>query len=345
LTTALLSRFRSAAAVLQATAEQLQEVPHIGPKVAHDLVQAMRRVDVTAELELITRHGVHLLARGKADYPTPLENIPDPAPLLYVRGTLQPSDTKAVAIVGSRQCTSYGKKLAERLAGDLVRAGYTVISGLARGIDGMAHRGALQAGGRTLAVLANGLAKIYPPEHADLAREVEAAGALLTEAPMEMPPIATMFPARNRLISGLSRGVVVIEASAKSGALITAEHAGEQGRIVFAVPGSLESQSSVGTHHLLRQGAILTRGVEDILEELEGVARVSRRPPAVSAAPPPGLDEVQRRLWEFLADQPRHLDEMAQQLQMTVPQLTAALLTLEMKKAVRRLPGNRYERF
>jgi DNA processing protein len=341
LTTALLERFGSAEAVLRATPEQLQQIPHVGVKLAQNLSEAMRRGDVGAELELMTKHGVQLVGRGQAGYPEPLMNIPDPPHLFYIRGDLRPSDSNAVALVGSRSCTTYGRRVAERLAADLARAGFTVVSGLARGIDGIAHRGALQAGGRTLAVLAGGLSKIYPPEHADLAREVEAAGALLSESPMRMEPMAGMFPARNRLISGLSRAVVVIEAAEKSGALITARHAAEQGRPVFAVPGPLDSPSSAGTHHLVRQGAILLRGLDDILEELGGAAVTGEQ---ASRQPPPGMDDVQQRLWQFLGEKPRHIDEMAQQLGLSIPQIAGALLMLEMKKAVRRLPGNQYER-
>ena len=235
----------------------------------------------------------------------------------------------------------HGRKIAERLASDLARAGYVVISGLARGIDGVAHRGALKAGGRTLAVLAGGLSRIYPPEHADLADEVAASGALLTESSMRMEPMAVMFPARNRLISGLSRGVVVIEAAQRSGALITASHAAEQGRPVFAVPGQADSPASAGVHELLRKGAVLVRGVEDILEEFEGVRPTVK---SVKQEPRTVLDETERRIWEFLQDQPKHIDQMAQQLRLPVGQLAGTLLMMEMKKLVRRLPGNQYER-
>ena len=221
----------------------------------------------------------------------------------------------------------HGRKIAERLASDLARAGYVVISGLARGIDGVAHRGALKAGGRTLAVLAGGLSRIYPPEHADLADEVAASGALLTESSMRMEPMAVMFPARNRLISGLSRGVVVIEAA--------------QGRPVFAVPGQADSPASAGVHELLRKGAVLVRGVEDILEEFEGVRPTVK---SVKQEPRTVLDETERRIWEFLQDQPKHIDQMAQQLRLPVGQLAGTLLMMEMKKLVRRLPGNQYER-
>lgn len=349
LTAALLERFGTAEAVLHANPNQLREVPHIGDKLSGELYEAMRKVDVAAERELMARHDVRLLQLGAADYPAALASIPDPPHLLYVGGTLESRDANAVAVVGSRQCTSYGKRVAERLAADLARAGFTVISGLARGIDGAAHRGALQAGGRTLAVLASGLARIYPPEHKELAEQVGAAGALLSESAMRMEPMAVLFPARNRIISGLSRAVVVVEAAEKSGALITAQHAADQGRGLFAVPGPIDSLASGGTNALLRQGAILCRGVDDIMEELHGVAALASPSRSASTpappSPPPELDDVQRRLWDFLADQPRHQDEMIQQLGLGVSQLAGVLLTLEMKKLVRRLPGNRYERY
>ena len=341
LTHALLERFGTAARARQAPAAQLQEVPHIGPKLAQSLSVGMRRVDVEAELEVIGQQSVRLLFRDSADFPASLQDIPDSPHVLYVRGALLPADDRAVSLVGSRQYSGYGRRVAERLATELVHAGFTVISGLARGIDGIAHRAALKAGGRTLAVLAGGLSRIYPPEHAELAHEVAAAGALLTEAPMQMEPLAAMFPARNRLISGLARGVVIIEAAMKSGALITARHAAEQGRPVFAVPGPLDSPSSAGTHHLLRQGAILVRGLDDIMEELEGV-----KSPAIPAQsqPPAYMDDTQRLIWEFLQERPRHIDEMVQQLNLSLPQISGALLTLEMKKVIQWLPGNQYER-
>src|SRR5208337_1210371 len=225
LTAALLERFGSAVAILRATSAQLQSVPHIGAKLAQDFSEAMRTVNIEAEVALLERHETNLLMLGTPEYPASLTEIPDAPHLLYIRGQVQPADARAVAIVGSRHCTAYGRRVAEQLAGGLARNGWTVISGLARGIDGAAHRAALKAGGRTIAVLAGGLTKIYPPEHAELAREIEAAGALLSESAMSLEPMAGMFPARNRLISGLSRGVVIVEAAERSGALITADHA------------------------------------------------------------------------------------------------------------------------
>jgi DNA processing protein len=341
LTAALLQRFGSAVAALGASAAQLQEVPYVGANLASELAQAVGRVNIEKELELLNRHAVRLLALGKPDYPTGLAPIPDPPHLLYVRGALLPADAKAVALVGSRSCSSYGKRVTERLATGLVRAGYTIVSGLARGIDGVAHRSALQAGGRTVGVLAGGLSRIYPPEHADLAREVEASGALLSEATMDQEPLPAMFPARNRIISGLCRGVVVIEAAERSGALLTASHAGEQGRPVMAVPGPVDHATSGGTNALIRKGAALVRGSEDVLEELEGLPGMQ---PAIPTEPPPALDETQQRIWESLSEGPRHLDELVQTLKIEAGPLSGKLLLLEMKKAVRRLPGNRYER-
>ncbi|HJT79136.1 MAG TPA: DNA-processing protein DprA [Gemmataceae bacterium] len=341
-TAALLERFGSAEAVLRAGREELLAVDHVGPKLTADLLATVRQADIDAELRLLERHNTRLLVLGTPDYPPPLATITDAPHLLYVRGTLEPRDGRAVGIVGSRHCTAYGKRMAEHLAAGLARAGYTIVSGLARGIDGVAHRAALQAGGRTVAVLAGGLSRIYPPEHAGLAKEVEAAGALLTESTMAQAPLAPLFPARNRLISGLCQGVVIVEAAERSGALITASHAAEQGRAAMAVPGPADSPTSGGTNELIRKGAVLVRGPEDVREELEGVSATVAPPP--SAEPPPGLDEAQRRVWELLREQPRHLDEIVQRLGLQVPQVAGMLLTLELKKVVRRLPGNRYER-
>src|SRR5262245_49260436 len=294
LTQALLDHFGSAASARRATAGQLQEVPHIGAKLAYDFAAALRTVDPTAEFELARRHDVALVPFSSPDYPERLKDMPDAPHLLYVRGTVLPADANAVAIVGSRKCSAYGLRVAGKLAGDLARAGYTVVSGLALGIDAAAHRGALEAGGRTLAVLANGLSTIYPPDHVGLADQVAAQGALITETPMPMEPQRGMFHARNRLISGLARAVVIIEANDRSGALITARHAAEQGRDVFAIPANVDSALSAGSLRLLRDGAKLIRHADDLIEDLTGL-QVSARPqkagaaatPAAPPAPPP----------------------------------------------------------
>ncbi len=366
LTRALLQRFGSATAVRHATAEQLQQVPHIGAELASRFARSLAGSNVEPELDLLQRHGVELLPITSPAYPARLATISDSPPLLYFRGTVTPADDRAVALVGSRRFTAYGRKVTERLASGLARAGVTVVSGLARGIDGIAHRAALQAGGRTLAVLAGGLSRIYPPEHKDLADEVTRSGALLTESNMAQEPVAGLFPQRNRIISGLCSVVVIIEAAERSGALITATHAAEQGRTVMAVPGPVDSEASGGCHALLRKGAVPCRSVDDILEELHGVSAVTRPTPAAvptvpevresapvppaptpvpaPAGPPTGLDDNQKRIWDFLEGATRSVDELAQQLGMPMAKLSASLTLLEMKKVVRRLPGNRYER-
>jgi DNA processing protein len=342
LTAALLERFGTACAVCRATAAELAQVPYLGRNLAAKLAASLQTVDVDSEIAKMAQHHTELQALGSSDYPPVLAAIPNPPHLIYRRGRLKPCDAKAVAIVGSRGCSTYGRRATERLAADLARSGFTIISGLARGIDAAAHRGALETGGRTLAVLAGGLSRIYPPEHEELAAQVQASGALLSEAPMELQPLPSMFPARNRIISGLSQAVVVVEAAQRSGALITAHHALQQGRTVFAVPGPIDGAASAGTNDLIRQGAILCRGASDVIEELAGLVGINC-PVGGGATIRPELDAVEQQLCAFLTKEPRHLDDIVQSLGFSVPRLTGLLLRLELKRVVRRLPGNRYE--
>jgi DNA processing protein len=367
LTAALLERFGSPAAARRATAAELLAVPHIGDKLAAALSAALRTVDIAAELDLLARHAVRPVPLGWAGYPPPLAAVTAPPPLLYFRGAWADADANAIGIVGSRACTPYGRRVAEQLARDLVRAGFTVVSGLARGIDGVAHRAALEAGGRTIAVLAGGLSSVYPPEHADLAEQVAQHGCVVTETPMTVAPQPGMFPARNRIISGLSRAIIVVEANARSGALITATHAGEQGREVFVVPGAVDSAASAGCLELLRKGARPVRNADDVLEDLRGIAPADFRPapqvgsggavsrgpapadagsaaPSAPEPPPlPALEPVQQRVLDALAAK-RHADELVRELNLPAGDLARALMQLELKKVVRRLPGNFYER-
>ena len=349
LTQALLDHFGSAAAARRATAAELQEVPHIGAKLAHSFAEALKTADPQAEIDRAAEFGVALVPSTSADFPARLKDLPDAPHLLYVRGAMTPADGNAVAIVGSRKCTPYGLRTANRLAAGLARAGYTVVSGLALGIDGAAHRGALAGGGRTIAVLANGLASIYPPDHAGLAEEVANRGALVTETPMRMEPQRGMFHARNRLISGLAQAVVIIEANDRSGALITARHAANQGRDVFAVPANVDSPHSAGSLRLLRDGAKLIRDVDDLLEDLQGLRTPAGGKPitptaaAAPAAPPPVLDPAQQRVWDFLTEA-RQADEITRTHGLPSAELNKLLLLMEMKKLIRRAPGNVYER-
>jgi DNA processing protein len=350
---ALLDRFGTATAVRDAGLHELTSIPHLGDSVARQVQESLRRGDVDRELTLMERHGVRLVLLGDVEYPVTLSKIDVPPRLLFLRGDFSPQDIQSIAVVGSRTCTSYGKRVAQRLGYDLAKAGCTVVSGLARGIDGMAHRGALDARGRTIAVLAGGLSKIYPPEHAELAEEiVNSGGALITEASMLMEPMAGMFPARNRIISGLSRAVVLVEAADKSGALITARHAAEQGREVFAVPGPVDSIASAGTLQLLRNGAKLVRHAGDVLDDVAGIAPLvvpqSASEPAQPApafkAPPPNLDAVQQAVWDFLTE-PRSVDDLCRGVARPIAELTGVLMNLELKRVVRRLPGSVYERW
>jgi DNA processing protein len=351
LTQALIDRFGSAEAARRASASELQEVPHVGAKLAHAFADALRSADPQAELERVAKHGVQLVPLNSDDYPARLKDLPDVPPLLYARGTLSPADVNAVAIVGSRRCSSYGQRVATRLAAGVARAGYTVVSGLALGIDAAAHRGALEGNGRTIAVLAGGLSSIYPPEHVGLADEVAAHGALLTEASMLMEPQRGMFHTRNRLISGLAQAVVIIEANDRSGALITARHAAEQGREVFAIPANVDSALSAGSLRLLRDGAKLIRDVDDLLEDLKGLRTppptvektTSASPPPATTAPTPALDPAQQRVWDLLTE-PKHADEITRNLGVSSSELNKLLLSMEMKKIIRRAPGNMYER-
>lgn len=356
LTAALMLHFGTADAARRATVNDLLRIPLIGDKLAQSFVQSLRSVDVDAEERLMIAHNVRAVILGRDDYPLRLTEIADAPPLLYFRGEITPADSNSIAIVGSRACTSYGLKTAERIAASLARAGWTVISGLARGIDGAAHKGALDAGGRTLAVLAGGLARIYPPEHAELADAVAKQGCLITETPMTVQPQPGMFPARNRIISGLCRGVVVIEANAKSGALITVDHAAEQGREVFAVPGQVDSPSSAGCLELIRKGAKLVRDADDILDDIRGIAPpdpIAKKPSVRKAVqsstlfeeakPAAPLDGVQQQIWDALTGA-KHADELARTLGLPIGDLNRNLMQLELKKVIRRLPGNQYER-
>ncbi len=266
----IVEHFGSAWRARRATAMEWSKVPYVSERQAAQYLRDLEAIDIEAELKRAAEHNVSLLFPSDPGFLGILKSIADPPQVLYVRGGLLPEDSSAIGIVGSRHCTKYGKTIAERLAYDLARAGYTIVSGLARGIDGAAHKGALQAGGRTIAVLAGGLSSIYPPEHKDLAKEVQSAGALITESNMLMEPVRDVFPARNRIISGLCHGVVIVEATQNSGALITARHATAQKRFVFAVPGPVDSSASAGPLHLIREGATLIRDAKDILEDLQG---------------------------------------------------------------------------
>jgi DNA processing protein len=339
---ALLERFGSAEAVLCAAPSELRRVQGVGAKLTSAIVAARDEIDVDSELDLCRQHGITVLTDLHEQYPRLLREIHDPPGVLFVLGELLPCDALSIAIVGTRHATQYGQQQAERLAGGLSRAGLTIVSGLARGIDAAAHRGALAAGGRTLAVLGSGLLNIYPPEHEELAREITRHGALLSETPLRSAPHSGAFPQRNRLITGLSVGVIVVEASERSGALISAQHAMEQGREVFAVPGRVDSRTSRGCHRLIRDGAKLVESVDDVLSELGPLVeatpgddgRVVHHPAELQ------LNEQERQVLDAIPSEPTTIDQVVVASRLPVQRVLATLSVLEMRRLIRRLSGN-----
>jgi DNA processing protein len=289
---------------------------------------------VEAELARVAAAGAHILTLDDPAFPPALKNIPYPPAFLYVRGELQPADTRAVALVGTRKASYYGLKACRRLARDLAAQGVTLVSGLARGIDTAAHQAALDSGGRTLAVLGCGLDVVYPPENKELYRRIPQQGALVTEFFLGTPPEARNFPIRNRIISGLSRGVVIVEAGAQSGTHITATYALEQGREVFAVPGPIDLPGSVGPHRWIQQGAKLVRDTGDILEELVDYPPWPQLPEAQEA--PPGPEDP---ITSYLSSTPLQLDELIRVAGLPAAEVMSRLTMLELQGLVRELPG------
>ena len=264
----LVARFGDPTAAFSVAPSELAAIDGLQRDAIEGLVGFSQWAEVEHELKRIRSAGITLVRYTDAEYPARLRAIADPPPLLYVKGSFAASDERAMAIVGSRSASDYGRRVARDLARGLASYGFTVVSGLARGIDGMAHETALNSGGRTIAVLGSGVERAYPPEHDELYQRIAEQGAVISELPMGTKPMAFNFPARNRLISGLSLGVVVVEATEKSGSLITASLAVDQGREVFAVPGEVGSSRSRGAHRLIRQGAKLVETVDDIIEEI-----------------------------------------------------------------------------
>lgn len=339
---ALVDHFGSPAAVLAAPASQLREVQGIGAKLSQTVARARSEIDVEAQLELARRHGVTLVAHADDMYPRVLREIHDPPGVLYVRGEFKPQDAMSIGIVGSRHATQYGLMVAERLASSLARAGLTIASGLARGVDAAAHKGAIAAGGRTIAVLGSGLLNIYPPEHVKLADEVAAGGALVSEAPLEAAPLSGSFPQRNRIISGISLGIIVVEASLHSGALITARHAMEQGREVFAVPGRVDNRMSHGCHRLLRDGAKLVETADDVLEELGPLVEAAPKADGQVVHHPAELllNEIEQQVLAAVDSSATTIDQVVAASGLPTPQVLATLSALEMRRLIRRLSGN-----
>lgn len=339
----LLAAFGSAVKAWEATPQALQAVPGISRGMAQAIRRFPRARALQEDQARVARAGVGVIVSGDPDYPTRLQEIASAPPVLYLRGTLEREDDAAIAVVGARHATAYGEDLARELAAELARRGLTIVSGLARGIDAAAHHGAVAAGGRTLAVLGSGLDQIYPPEHDGLGSEVAAHGALISEFPLGTPPLRLHFPRRNRIISGLSLGVIVVEAGVGSGALITAHHALEQGREVFAVPGRVHARYSEGCNRLIKAGAKLVETWEDVLSELLPQLR-RRAPKRIASPPPPSLTGAEQQVFDILAEGPLHIDALIVRAGLPGGRVASALVGLEMKGLVRQLSGKVFER-
>jgi DNA processing protein len=350
----LLDIFQTPQRILAAGRAALAAVQGIGPETADALASWESHVDLAAELKRIADFGAHVISWGAPDYPAALRTIHNPPIVLYVWGEVRPEDSTAVSIVGSRSTTHYGTESAKKLSFQLAYAGYTVVSGLARGIDTAAHQGALAAKGRTLAILGSGLMNLYPPENRGLAEKIAASGAVVSEYPMERPADRQTFPYRNRIVAGWSRGLLVVEAGLNSGALITAEQAIEQGRTVFAVPGPIDRPTSAGSNRLIQQGARLVTSAEDILDEFGSLfpTRPVASPSNADGKPGTGestassaatkLSHEESLLVNALEVGEMSLEELAAATRLPVHKISSALLMLEMKRLAKPLPGQRY---
>ncbi len=348
----------SVQAASAATESLLRNVEGIGSAKARKIVESMRAATVDLELDRCESLGVKLICPDDAAYPELLKNIPDPPAVLYVKGSLEPRDLHAIAIVGSRRCSYYGREQTERFAALLAGVGMTVVSGGARGVDSSAHRGAIShPQGRTIAVLGSGIDVAYPPENAGLFDQIAQRGAVVSEYPLGTPPLKENFPRRNRVVSGMSRGVLVVEADERSGALITARQAIEDhSRPVFAIPGRVDNPLSAGPHKLIREGAVLTENITDILDNLGPLPQSAteqnlftpvEQEEELEHSPEPlpeiGLTDRQRLILTHLID-PAHVDLLVQRTSLAPSEILQDLTLLSLKGIIKRIEGQTFIR-
>lgn len=334
--------------LFDATVEEISTIEDIGESVARKILLAKDNIDIEKELKLIEKHNVKVVTFDDEEYPLPLRGINFPPFVLYVRGEFEEKDNIAIAVVGTRRPSSYGCIVAEKIVKDLVDCNITIVSGLARGIDTQAHRTAISCKGRTIAILGNGINVYYPPENRKLQDTIPLYGAVMTEFPMSTPPNKSNFPQRNRLIAGLALGVLVVEADMKSGALITARYSIEQGKDVFAIPGSILSALSRGPHMLIKQGAKLVETAEDIIEEISPLRdfvkqSLKRKKMQVANVTAP-LSEDERKIYEIFPETAVNLEFLIEASKVEISKLMEILLSLEMKGLIKALPGKMYQR-
>ncbi|MDR4505939.1 MAG: DNA-processing protein DprA [Candidatus Scalindua sp.] len=340
----LIEHFGTAKKVLNTTKSKLESAPGIGPKMAERIVTASKELDVDKEIKLAEKNNVKIVPFSSEHYPPNLNAIYDPPLILYIRGNIEKKDSIALAIVGSRKCSYYGQAQAARLARQLAQVGFCIVSGMARGIDTNAHSGAMNGKGRTIAVLGCGLSTVYPRENRELMEKIASQGAVISELPMNTPPNSRNFPPRNRIISGLSLGVLVIESTLMSGSLITTRWALEQGKEVFAVPGNIDSNYSKGTNKLIKDGAKLVEEINDIVEELGPLAETlqigdNRKVDDMRSLT---LNSQENKIFSLLSSTPKNIDEITIKSGIPVSNVTSILLILEVRKLVKQLSGNRF---
>jgi DNA processing protein len=334
---ALVTGLGSAEAIFSAPRQDLMGSHGVGPRIADTILRQRDDIEWAHEIEQAEEMGVRIVTREDSEYPESLLAIHDPPLVLYIRGELESRDSKAIAVVGTRRPTYYGKDVAARLAGQIAEAGYTVVSGLAAGIDTIAHKQALIMRGRTIAVIGSGLKNLYPASNRQLADDIVGHGAVISEFPLDKKPDKTTFPIRNRIVTGLSTGVLVVEAGIKSGAMITARLGMEQGRHIFAVPGRIDSALSSGTNGLIKDGAKLVANIGDIMEEYDLL--FSMKPDAPSKRPAISMTDEERVVVSLLEQGEVTVDMLIRETGMQAGAMSSLLVGLEMKRAVRMLPG------
>ena len=339
----LLSAFGSAENIFRMPAEELRKVEGVGENRAGNITGFNRWDTVRKELDSAEKNNVSLVAFNDSRYPEGLKRINDAPPLLYVKGDLKETDKFAIAMVGSRSSTNYGMQVAERMSHKLASSGLTVVSGMARGIDAASHKGALKAGGRTIAVLGSGLDVPYPASNLGLMRAIQSSGAVISEFPFGTPPNKENFPKRNRVISALSFGVIVIEAALDSGSLITVGYALEQGKEVFAVPGNITSGSSRGTNDLIKKGARLIERAEEVIDELRPQLKGALREDQLSSEKRlPAMTDDEKTLYNYLDAEPKHIDAIIRGIDITTGRALSLLLSLELKGVIRQSEGKHF---
>ncbi|MBW8041751.1 MAG: DNA-protecting protein DprA [Planctomycetes bacterium] len=349
----LIKHFGSVDRALGASVSELAKVDGVGFKTGEQIAATRNKFDTTAELELAQKLGVWIIHLDDKRYPCVLKQIYDPPPVLYIKGSLTRQDSLCISIVGSRRCSLYGQEQSSRFAHFLSSAGFTICSGMARGIDTAAHQGALSANGRTIAVQGCGLANIYPPENKKLFEMIAESGACISELPLRYEPLSENFPPRNRIIAGLSLGTIVVEAGQRSGALITARAALENNREVMAVPGKIDSPLSKGPHQLIKQGAKLIESVEDIMEALGYIGQQLKSHVAAATIKASGKAEAplfdtsqlnlsgsEKTIYDYLSKEPSHIDQLIAETDVAPGNINAGLISLRLKGLIKQLPGN-----